>query len=268
MALDFWVRVFDRLLPRSRAFHLTLDRTLKKYFEGLSALPEMVKEHVASVLLEAFPQTTTRLSDWSLLFGSPQLLSADEVAAEWKATGGQTPQYIQDILQDAGYDVYVHEWWVPDSAPPVARNPFSPINLIETSRVLVNDLAHIEKKWTYQFGDGTQFQGDGEISFGAYDGYHYVPKVYPTPNNPGEYPVYFYICGETWPEYAMVLENDIRKLIRLIYKLKPVHLRCILRVTGYCDGDIQDTVDHDDQYQDTVDNEDQIQDTWEDVGCQ
>ena len=120
MALDFWVRVFDRLLPRSRAFNLVLDRTLKEFFEGLSDLPDTVREHIASALLEAFPQHTTRLTDWSYQFGSPDPLTADEVDAEWAATGGQDPRYMEDLLQAAGYDVYVHEWWVPDSAPPEA----------------------------------------------------------------------------------------------------------------------------------------------------
>ena len=54
----------------------------------------------------------------------------DRLDASWKATGGQSPRYIQDTLQAAGFDVYVHEWWIPGSEPAVGikecvppRNP-------------------------------------------------------------------------------------------------------------------------------------------------
>lgn len=263
MELSFWVKVFDRLLPRSRVWSLILDRTLKKFFEGISALPKMVQEHIGSVLLEAFPQTTSYLSDWSLFFGSPIDMTADELEAEWGAFGGQSPQYIQDKLDAAGFNLFVHEWWVPDSVPPVARNPFSPIDLINTSYVLVNDLNEIEKDYTYQFGDGTQFVGDGSVSFGAYDGYFLRPKRYPCPNNPEEYPVYWYVCGPTWPNYATVQQSKFRTLIRLLYKLKPVHTRIILRVTLVPDGDgdIQDTTWELDQWQDVITGPDDVQDS-------
>lgn len=258
MDLDFWVGVFDRLLPRSRAFGLVIDRTFRRFFHGLGILPKTLQEHIAGLVLEAFPATTNYLADWSLFLGSPETLTAGELEDLWAEPGGQTPRYIQDLLQVYGFDVYVHEWWVPDSCPPEARNP---IVLVPTSRVLVNDLTHIERKWAHQFGDGfSQFQSDNDVRFGEYDGYHWVPKIYPTPDDPREYPTYWYVCGETWPEYAEIPEEGLRTLIRLIYKLKPVHTRVILRVTLTCSGDIQDTIDSLDEWQDTVSSGDEIQD--------
>jgi len=65
-----------------------------------------------------------------------------------------------------------------------------------------------------------------------------------------------------------VLKSELRKLMRLIYKLKPMHLRCVLRVQVVDDGDgdgdwdIQDTWWHDDQYQDTIDGDDMIEEYY------
>ena len=263
--LSFWLKVWDRLLPRSRVWSLILDRTLRKFFEGLSGFPETMKDYIGTVLLEAFPQTTTYLSDWSLFFGSTVTLTADELEAEWGAFGGQDPRYIQDTLWAAGFtNLYVHEWWVPDSNPAVARNPFSPDDLINTSWVLVNDITTIEKNYTYQFGDGTQFVADGSVSFGAYDGYFLQMKKYPCPNIPDEYPVYWYVTAENWPDRAIVEESKFRILVQLLFKLKPVHTRVILRVLlvpdGTADGDIQDTWWEDDMWQDILVGPDDVQD--------
>ena len=274
MELERWIKVFDRLLPRSPAWGLVIDRMLRKFFHGLSILPKTIYEHLQSVLLEAFPLETTRLSDWSEQFGSPELLAPEEIEAEWGAFGGQSPQYIQDVLHAAGFtNLFVHEWWVPDSVPPVARNPFDwdglgveESNLIETSFVLVNDVTHVEKNYLYQFGhkpNHDQFVGDGTVSFGAYSGYILVPKRYPCPDVPEEYPVYWYICDATWPHKVYIDQTKLRTLMRLIYKMKPVHTRVILRVIPQPtegDYDIQDTYWHDDQWQDTTDDDDEVQD--------
>jgi hypothetical protein len=270
MDLGDWIKVFDRLTPRSRAWGLIIDRPLKRLFQGLSIIPHSIYEHICSLFLEAFPQSTTRNVDFSFQFGSVQTLTADEIAAEWAAVGGQDPKYFQDVLHKAGFTTcYVHEWWVPGSNPVEARNP---IELVETSRVLVNDVTHSEPRYKWQCGDGiTQCVDDASIQCGAYDEHHLVAKRYPCPDIPDEYPNYFYVCAYTWPQYAIVPYSSLRKLIRLCYIMKPMHLRIILRVSAYDDGpvessyDIQDTWWHDIQLQDQVSDpspEETIQDYY------
>jgi hypothetical protein len=263
MELSDWVKVFDRLLPRSRLWGLIIDRPLKRFFSGLSIVPKTIREHLGSVLLEAFPAHTTYLHDWSEQFGALEDETAQQLAAEWGAFGGQSPAYIEGVLRDAGFDVYVHEWWDPGSDPPVARTP-SPIDLVDSSLVLVNDIYEIGKNYLHQFGDNiSQFVHDASVRFGAYDGYTVTLKRYPCPDIPKEYPVYFYVCGETWPEYAVVPEADFRKLIRLIFKIKPVNMRVILRISPF--DDIQDVWDLDpgiDEIQDMISATDDIQDRY------
>jgi hypothetical protein len=255
MELDDFVKVFDRLLPRSRVWNLVFDRPLRRFFHGLSIIPKTIKEYAESILLDAFPQDTDRMSDWTLQFNYPYDLDIDQLLAEWAQFGGQNPKYFQDILHTAGFvTCHVHEWWIPGSNPVVSRNP---IELVDTSRVLVNDIFRIEKRYKWQFGDGISQFGNTSISFGDYNGYQLVSKIYSTPDIETEYPNYFYVCGPVWPDYAVIPQSKLRYLIQLIFKLKPMHLRCILRVSTYDDEsgddyDIQDTIDHEIMIQDQI----------------
>lgn len=250
MGID-WLKYFDFMLPNSRAWDLAPDGPLRKYFNALSVVPQITRDFMMSTITEIFPEYTTRLHDWSVLFGSTEDYDRSELAAAWSAFGGQDPKYIQDTLRSLGVDIYVHEWWVPGSDPIQAR---SPIPYVDNSFVLVNDLTTIEKKYVYQFGDGTEF-GNG-AQFGEYDGYFLQRKKYPCPKKKEEYWAYWYVCGKTWPNYAQIPEKKLEKLIEMIFRIKPLWSRCVLRVTTYNPDesyDIQDvTYQTDPEIQDVV----------------
>jgi hypothetical protein len=264
MDLNDWIKIFDRLLPDSRAWDLIPDKTLRSFLEGLSVGPKNAHGHLADVFGEMLPSMTTYLHDWSEQFGSLIDLDADELVAEWAAVGGQNPDYIQTQIQSICSNCYVHEWWVPESDPVEARNPFSPTNLIESSYVLVNDVTDMYPNYIYEFGDGTVFEEDESVEFGDYDGYVWRLKRYPCPNVANEYPTYWYVGGETWPDYAHISPEKLRPLIRMIFKIKPVHTRCVLMVIPDGDEpyDIQDTIAAtEEEYQDTVSpTDEEIQD--------
>lgn len=255
MDLDAWVRVFDRLLPNSPAWSLVPSSKLRRFVHGLMASQKLTMDYLASVLLEMMPQHTSYLHDWSQQFGSVEDFTADELEAAWSQFGGQHPRYLQDILQALVPTVYVHECWDHSTSPPTLRNPMP---YVDNSIVLVNDLTMIQPDWRHQFGDGTQF-GDG-AQFGESTGYRLQIKQYPCPDDPDEYPVYWYVCGETWPDYAEIPSNMLRKLIRLIFKIKPMQTRVILRVSPIGDpvyDYIQDVIAiTDPTYQDSSDPED------------
>lgn len=117
-----FLRVFKHLLPRGRAWRLTVDKRLRQFFEGLSGVSESIRQHIDRVWLDIFPKTTRELSAWEKQFGlrgtglSDQQ-RRDRLDAAWKALGGQDPRYIQDTLRANGFDVYVHEWWQPGTEP-------------------------------------------------------------------------------------------------------------------------------------------------------
>lgn len=133
--MDF-LRLYQHLLPDGRAWRTTVDKRLRQFFQGLTVVPDDVKESADSVWADLMPDTTDKLSDWELQFGLPGNV-VDETArrqrldATWKAlVGGQSPRYIQGTLQANGFDVYVHEWWEPSTPPtpgapgnPTTRNP-------------------------------------------------------------------------------------------------------------------------------------------------
>lgn len=133
--MDF-LRLYQHLLPDGRAWRTTVNKRLRQFFQGLTVVPEDVKESADSVWLDLLPESTDKLDDWERQFGLPGSVVDENnrrqrLAATWRSlVGGQSPRYIQDTLQASGFDVYVHEWWDPSTPPtpgapgnPTVRNP-------------------------------------------------------------------------------------------------------------------------------------------------
>jgi len=116
--MALWLRIYQHLLPKARAWWLTADKQLRQFFEGLTGAPEDARDFIDSVWAEIDPDTTTSYAEWEQQFGL--FARADDVDATrinridvaWKNRGGQDPDYIQGKLQDAGFPVYIHDWWV------------------------------------------------------------------------------------------------------------------------------------------------------------
>lgn len=240
--------VFKHLLPSGKAWNITIDKNLKQFFEGLSiGVGDSVKLFFDEVFEDAFPQTTRELESWETQFGLPasgltEQQRRDRLEAAWKAKGGQDPTYIQETLQAAGFDVYVHEWWVPGSEPAVgslgtaiARDPFLYLN----DNITPLRFASLDGGADMQDGDlavamdGQTLQPSGYplvnkiytydpdyISDGAVDMYDagqyamdgavtglsqvYNLKQYVMTADPDFYPYYLYIGGQTFPDHATV----------------------------------------------------------------
>jgi hypothetical protein len=117
-----FLRVFKHLLPRGRAWRITVNKKLRQFFAGLSGVGDRVKIYLDEIWLDIFPETTRQLDEWEQQFGLPdtgitEQQRRDRLAATWRALGGQSPQYIQGALRANGFDVYVHEWWEPGTKP-------------------------------------------------------------------------------------------------------------------------------------------------------
>jgi hypothetical protein len=128
-------RTLRHLLPRGKAWSLTVDKNLRAFFSGLSEALGPARDFVDLVWLDIFPKTTREVSAWEEQFGLPgvdlsESQRRDRLSAAWGALGGQDPRYIQDTLRANGFDVYVYEWWEPGSEPAIGstacatpRNP-------------------------------------------------------------------------------------------------------------------------------------------------
>lgn len=231
-------RQLQHLLPRGAAWSTTIDKTLRRFFLGLSEQPQATKDFVDQVYLDLFPETTRELNEWERQFGltlsDPTLPDSDPaiiaarlaLAAEWRATGGQSPSYIQGVLRTAGYDVYVHDWW--SSGPPyVARDPR---DYTEQPQVGSFQCTGQEFRYASQPQCSNLSSQPQCNDWLANEVYYLVNKDLtrrappPVPSDPNTFPYWFYIGGETFGDHATVDITRRAEFERLVLKLRPLHL--------------------------------------------
>jgi len=108
--MDF-LRLYQHLLPDGRAWRTTVNKRLRQFFEGLTVIPDGVKESADSVWADLLPETTDKLDEWERQFGLPgsvveEAPRRERLAATWRSlVGGQSPRYIEDTLRASGFDV-------------------------------------------------------------------------------------------------------------------------------------------------------------------
>lgn len=114
-----------RFLPSGKAF----GRMIDPVSDALSGEFQRVSGSAKSLIADFLPSSTSNLVAWESQFnlrsdGLSEQERRDKLAAAWSSLGGSlSPSAIQAALQSVGFDVYVHEWWEPDSYPPAARVP-------------------------------------------------------------------------------------------------------------------------------------------------
>lgn len=230
-----FLRIFSHLLPDAAAWRLTVGKQLRQFFEGLTGAPTRAVAFVDQVYGDVFPDTTREINEWEREFGLPLTDTSSDpavvaarlaLAAEWAAAGGQSPSYLQGVLQTAGFDVYVHEWW--SSGPPyVARDPRDYIiqPLVGLYQCTGEDPPGTPLPSQPQCSSlGTQPQCN---AFLANETYYLVnldltrrppPRV---PDDPDYWPYFLYLGGETFGERAEVDIARRHEFERLLLKLRP-----------------------------------------------
>ncbi len=222
-------RIFQHLLPRAQAWRITIAKTLRSFFEGLSEEPALVKGFADDVFLDQFAETARTpgaLEEWERHYGltpSEDALIADRrlaLAAEFAATGGQSAGYITDVLQAAGFPVVVHEWFEPGTPPYAARNP---LDYTTTPRVGTNRCSSFSSQPTCSL-----FSSQPRCnSFLNNDPGYLVNKDLtrrappPIPNDPTKFPYFIYVGGEVFPARATVSATRKDEFERLILRLRP-----------------------------------------------
>lgn len=258
-----WLSVFKHLLPSGRAWRITTNKMLRSFIDGLRGAPEDAREFIDNVYLDIFPATTRRLDEYENQFGLPAAVLTeqqrrDRLDAAWKATGGQSPRYIQDTLQGAGFPVYVHEWWVPDplhptggsvngDSVPVARDPFAYLWDGVSERQFIGcghnlamcggDVAFANSQNEppgYPLVNKVLIASSGSIGAGYAQMYcggdlaacgasvvAYNRKQYVIPADPTKYPHFLYIGGETFPDLATIPGSRREEFEDLCLKICP-----------------------------------------------
>lgn len=260
-----WLRIFKHLLPHGKAWRLTIDRTLRKFFEGLSDIGASAKEYIDLVWLDIFPDTTREISAWETQFGLPSVglttqQRRDRLAATWKALGGQDPAYIQRVLQENGFDVYVHEWWTPGSEPAVGvkqcvtprsplmylRREFTKVQLgVECGEALaqcgeafalagngveprgyplVNRILRTVPDVQPLAGEALAACGEALAHCGNFEGFRTEYQNYIVPSDTTKWPYFLYIGAESINDIAQVDPKRRDEFEALCLKICPTHL--------------------------------------------
>lgn len=260
------------LLPRARAWRVTIDKQLRQLLEGLGNAVDDARVFLNGVYLDLFPASTRAISDWETQFGLSETglteqQRRDRLDAAWKATGGQSPRYIQDTLQANGFNVFVHEWWDPDDQPPigsatctVARNPLlvlrrstSPIvSLVDCGELLaecgeptaecgnglepvgyplVNKVLQSEKDNLVLCGDPVAACGEPEAGCNNFLTFIIKEREYIVPSDPAKFPFFFYIGGPNFGDIAQVDPKRRDEFEALCLKICPTQLWLGILVT-------------------------------------
>lgn len=262
--MNIFFRMFQHLLPNARAWRLTIEKTLRNLFEGLSGIGADVVNYADRIWLDIFPATTRELDEWELQFALPDTILTDvarrsRLDAHWKALGGQDAKYIQDTLRGAGFDVFVHEWWVPGTEPApgvklcvTPRNPLTVLRpeftgvdntfvvglgeveaeLGETfaemgnsidplGYPLVNKLSFSNDDLTILLGEELAELGESEAELGQFINFKFIPVNYIVPTDPLKWPYFLYIGGETFGDLATIVPSRRDEFETLALKICP-----------------------------------------------
>lgn len=250
--------LFKYLLPKSKAFNLTLQKWITKFFEGLSALPDDFRIYIDNVWFDIFPSTTRSIELWENQFGLRMPPSNDSqrrnnLDIAWKLKGGQSASYLQDILQDAGFDVQVHE-----NNPKIDPDIFISGDFVcfcgGTNSVCGNNDAFCGKTGGYLLVNGfipdasdlrdylctCGFDGFDNITAGQsiavcgyFEQYIINPKEYSVPDDSDYWDNIFFVGGDatrdpvthqlTTIETVLVDVSRQYELEKIILKIKPVN---------------------------------------------
>lgn len=233
-------RTFQHLVPDSAAWRLTITKTLRKFFDGLTVLPDAAKLFADKQIWEnIFPATCDlpSLAEWEREFGiipdPTESVRRQQLAAEWQATGGQSPSYIQAVLQTAGFALYVHEWW--SSGPPyVARDPrtYTTQPLIGSYQCTGSAFLSVQPQCTGA-GIANRPQCDGFLANNP----GYIVNLDLTrrpppmvPSDPATWPFFIYLSAASFPTPVNVPASRRAELERLILKLRPTQQWIVMLV--------------------------------------
>lgn len=210
--------IYKQLLPTGRAFNIIVEKNLRKLFITLEEKNEDFINFFDLVWLDIFPQTTRQLSAWERQFGLVEsglstLQRRERLAGAWVALGGQTPSYIEDTLQTAGFPLVVTDWWFTKS-PLVIKVPSYYLRSTATT------------VWNAQCGEPNAECGQSWMQCGE----SYTIPGYLVLNgeetllpalSADDARYFFYVSGDPFPSIAQVPIERKNELEMLIQKIAP-----------------------------------------------
>lgn len=231
------INIFKHLLPTGRAWSLTANKNLRRFFEALEPEMHAPRDFSDKVLLDVFPQTTRFLTEWETQFGLNNVRLSESARrsrldAAWKNTGGQSPSYIQNLLRENGFNVFVHDWWVLGTEPPVgtsaAATPRNPLSVLLPEYALTTPGVDCGEPLA-ECGEAFAECGNGPIGL---VGYPLVNKFiydsdevgYTVPSDAAYWPFFMYVGGENFGDIAEVPAIRRFEFEELLLRTRPAHI--------------------------------------------
>lgn len=226
--MGLFFRIYEHLLPRAEAWRITIQKQLRDFFDGISGGPEDARTFIDDVHDDLDPSRTRELEAWEEQFAikaGPTVAGRRLVLdAAWEATGGQSPRYLQDTVQGAGFtQLFVHDWWSSGPGPYVPRDP-----RLYTNRPLFGTVQCNEA--LAQCGEATALCN----AFLANDPKYLVNQNLtlaappPVPDDPTTWPFFIYWGASTFGVEAVVDADTRADLEELLLKLCPEQLWIVL----------------------------------------
>ena len=228
-------RQFQHLLPRARPWNLTIQKTLRSFFEGLAnGAPVQHREHIDNIYLDVFPKTTRELAEWEKTFGllgeGTEAERRDILDATWKAQGGQDLVYIESVLHAAGFNNLFAYDPTDDTSPPYTiRDPrvYTTLPLIGVYQD--DGVLGTQPQCGAVIADQPQCNGDLVKSPGYLVDKNLSDRVPPPiPDDENFWPFFLYIAGDPFPTPGVVSVDRQAELERLLLKICPMHVWIVL----------------------------------------
>lgn len=225
-----FLRQLQHLLPRGRAWQITLvTKTLRKYMQGIAAWNESARDFMELAFDDFWSESTRELSEWENQLGltpaSTELARRQQISGARKATGGQSPRYLQDVVQAAGFPLYIHDWWYYVGPDRFTRNPrdYTDDPLIGTTQC-GESLAQCGERDAVCNGFLANFTG-------------YIVNIDltqsappPVPFDPLRWPYFVYWSGATFGDVVDIPAERRAELERLLRRICPSHQWIVTRV--------------------------------------
>mgnify|MGYP000604450951 CR=1 FL=1 len=231
------LNLIKHLLPNGRAWSLTINKALRRFFNGLTGVSSDYKDFNDKVLLDIFPETTRQLSEWEAQFALPNVGLTESarrarLAGAWQSQGGQTVGYIQKTLQDAGFDVYVHEFsptFPPAGAnycpgiyvPTIVLDPTSTDPVPPLGYALPNGTVQTTQTLTCLAGEDHMEAGEELAEAGEFEGYEEEKTPHQIPATVAEWPYFLYIGAEIFGDLAPIPSDRRAEFEALALQIKP-----------------------------------------------
>lgn len=249
---------FKSLLGNGLAYRLAPSTNHRAIFQALGETADDAETDSGNVLFDIFPQTTRAIDEWEDQFGLPSTTASeqdrrDRLEAEWRARGGQSPHYMQDVLRSAGFDVYVHEWWEIASGQlgfelGLNGTPCSGTaclgrvselgdgltelgGTIENLRIQRDPRLYVggwlnELDDSMELGDGAEMGRQGYLLRNTISE---DPSVIPSSTDTDQF--FWYIGGQNFPDAVSIALERREEFLTTIQKVRPRHTWIVLLTT-------------------------------------